>query len=295
MSDSSSYDLKIIDKLTAQPCVDETIYDLYFEDSSTRFFANGFLVSSNTPEVTVRKVAAILRGLSRPQLTAALQKLPELRETFERFGSRTVLQSMQLQLLDPSFEAQDMNPQLVDNSKAFLQNSLFGLSRAWTLREINKPSLPEAKISLPELQVLDNVVCIDNEYCSRATIKASFLAWSRLTTNDEWEHGYCKFSRELFEGTGVLFYSNDPHATDVDQSRLRRFEATVKALPSFETPISLSKSAAAKHEKIPALAIATSHLQLNAEAVEATVVLPPRNFDVKERIKVTCVPPSFVL
>lgn len=262
---------------------DNTLYDLHFPTEGTCFFANGFLVSANTPAHTTRKLAKNLRGLDRPSLQKALATVPELKPVIERFGTTTVLQSLQKQLHDPQHTLSDrLDPKLVAKSRAFLRANLLDVrSRTWDLQDIASTDLTfsSAEHHPKSLELHDGSIFIDGEHVPRALVKPTLIAWSRQTHDgSKYEHGYCKFDPTLFSGNGAIFYSDDSRASTADTATLARFSARMRSSVMLEAPM-----------QSMALEIAESKAITESinEAEASNTQLPPRQYNIAEQIRVT--------
>lgn len=196
------------------------------------------------PENTSRKLADLLVNLTPAQQVAALCKLPEIQDTFERFGSTTVLQALQQQLRNMVSHSERLDPAKVVKSKAYSSVNLANIDRSWTLEDSGPRDGFEH--DLPALTVVDNVVFVNGQYCERALIKPSLVAWSREVTTNVYEHGFCKFVRPLYYGSGGLFYSDILDAHDVPETGLRKFNAVIA--PTLVTATAMNGEAVARDE-----------------------------------------------
>ena len=190
-----------------------TLHGVHLRESDRSYFANGFLVAVNYPEITIKSVAAALGKLSRKQQAQALYHIQELRPLFWSLGVNGVDALLQNEL---KLAKEDKV-----KSKRHLKGPRFQEMRRRFVLKADTSRLIQARkpkgYELPEVDIFEGNLFLDGELATRVSFDSakSRLRWSREIENFDYEHGLMAFHTHGFGARGAVLVSDDEDPEDL--------------------------------------------------------------------------------
>lgn len=192
-----------IKSIPFKACPFEFLYTLHLREGLRSYHANGYLAYLNYPEVTLTKVATLLRRLSQEQKQALLIGFKELTPVFTRYGAHTIIDILDRQLEDDRYLQQGKFPVSATQPDMLpFRLSFMDLKRTWTVDKCSARFATTVTVYRGALY-LDGVQV--PQECVKYDTKRRLLAWS----DGARAVGVCHFYQDLFIGNGYYRTGDD--------------------------------------------------------------------------------------
>ncbi|KAF7596915.1 hypothetical protein BBP40_011960 [Aspergillus hancockii] len=215
--------------------------------------ANGYLVSENSPDHTLKSIANLVRDLPVRERLAYLRTCPELAATFATNDIFTLQKRLNLELFGetsaPGEEGLLLGKELLDWSS--LPTSVYTRHRSnrngISLDKLQKhyylsadhPGRPlPPGYRFPELSIVDGCIIADGEVEIRSTFDshARTFRWTReLPRPQQVEHGLFQVHADGTRGTGVIYLTLELDPCKLVREGLHPFHAAVTQKHELKT------------------------------------------------------------
>ena len=144
-----------------------------------------------------------------------LQNIKELKPLFRKFGVNTMSDALDREL-------QGRKTRTVSKSarpKKIRQANIRHAKRTFNLLP-SDTDLAKPQYNLPQLNMHEGVVRLDNKVEPRATVDAESrtVRWSRMLDDGRYEHGYVDLRDHGMSGAGAVLISSNPDQATVPTS-----------------------------------------------------------------------------
>lgn len=254
----NGYEKVAIKSIPYKPCPFEFLYTLHLREGLRSYHANGYFAYLNYPEVTLSKVATLLRRLSKEQKQAMLIGFKELTPVFTRYGAHTIMDILDRQLEDDRYLQQGKFPVSATQPDMLpYRLSFMDLKRTWTVEKCS------ARFAAT-FTVYRGALYIDGaqvpQECVRYDTKRRLIAWS----DGSRAVGVCHFYQDLFTGNGYYRTGDDDWAS---------FSLTPTELNAFCNQTNAQQKIQRHHIQTFSLNTSVAALQAHIDEQESLQVL----------------------
>ena len=193
----NNYEEIEITSIESEPCKHDFLYNVHLREGLRSYHANGYCVYMNYPEVTLSKVADILRGIPKYQKHLLLLNYPELTPIFSKYEWQTVIDILDRQMNDKRYIKPAPFPvSATDAGMLPHRLSFLDLRRSWkissSIYDFGKTiTIHRGLFYIDGAQIPSSQVCFDT--------KRKLVVW-----RDGSIEGVCYFYRNLFHGSGQI-------------------------------------------------------------------------------------------
>jgi len=188
-----------------------------FENGSSTFYANGFLVMSMQPDMALVSTAKALSGLSDSQKIHCLRENHELDSQFARIGTDGVTRVLRHEL-DHVTSLKGAQPRGRPPSAFNLLNA----KKSYRLEPYGGDNLdvPDYSYSLPRISLFEGVLRVDGQVQLNASIdnEKSEIQWNRQVSDKFFEHGCLNMFDHSLNGNGVVVINSLPFSSTISPS-----------------------------------------------------------------------------
>ena len=198
----NTYEEIEITSIESEPCKHDFLYNLHLREGLRSFHANGYCVYMNYPEVTLSKVADILRGLSKDEKYLLLLNYQELTPIFSKYEWQTVIDILDRQIDDTRYIQSAPFP-VSATAAGMLPHrlSFLDLRRSWKIKNSiykfgQNVTIYRGALYIDGAQIPSHEVHFDT--------KRKTVVW-----RDGLIEGICYFYHDFFHGSGKICEGSD--------------------------------------------------------------------------------------
>ena len=192
-----------------------TVHGVHFRSGERSYFANGFLVAVNYPEITIKSVAAALKKLPKKQQVQALYHIKELRPLFWKLGVNGVHEMLRNELKvarkgQMKTKRHPRGPRFQEMRRSFVLSA--------DTSKLVQAKIPEG-YRLPKIDIFEGTLSLDGEHATRAAFDSAkgLVRWSREIEKFGFEHGVMTFHTHGFGARGAVLVSDDEDPQDLKE------------------------------------------------------------------------------
>lgn len=194
--DGKSYDLVPITSIQVQRAEAQPVYGIHLREGERSYHANGYLVSVNYPEITIKSVARALKALPRKQRADMLVKIKELAPVFSKLGIQGVSDLLSREIRQNIKKKRNFTGPR--RRKGYRGINFLDLKRTYALEAKDAPKTNKEGppgYTLPQVSVYEGSLVVDDDVVPRATLDGSngTIQWSRELPDFGYEHGMMEF------------------------------------------------------------------------------------------------------
>jgi hypothetical protein len=188
------------------------IYGVHLREGNRSYHANGYVVHSNYPEITMDRIERGLQGLPIKDQRTAHEALSVLQPYMNRVLGPGCGEAIRRMLAEPKYDIKISNR----NTNRHLTNLTISDMTITYISDATDNQLAHLPYSVGVMNghlILDGDLIDHIEYTNE-----DMLAWTRKTDSNEWEHGCMRFNQNRLIAHGHICRTADSDSTEPKES-----------------------------------------------------------------------------